>query len=119
MSGRQTYDIYRQVLCRSDVVISTAQHEFFGLAVAEAIAAGARPLLPDRLAYPEIVPDDLSSEFLYRGSLEDSLRSTLTQSRDDVHRYRQQTMEYVSKFSWRDVTPQYDSLIDEMLATTS
>ena len=119
LSGRQTYDIYRQVLCRSDVVISTAQHEFFGLAVAEAIAAGARPLLPDRLAYPEIVPDDLSSKFLYRGSLEDALRSTLTQSRDDVHRYRQQTMEYVSKFSWRDVTPQYDSLIDEMLATTS
>jgi len=119
LSGRQTYDIYRQVLCRSDVVISTAQHEFFGLAVAEAISAGARPLLPDRLAYPEILPDGLSSQFLYRGSLEDSLRSTLAQPRDEVHRYRQETMEYVSKFSWPTVAPKYDSLVDEMLEATS
>ena len=119
LSGRQTYDIYRQVLCRSDVVISTAKHEFFGLAVAEAIAAGARPLLPDRLAYPEIVPDGLSSKFLYRGSLEDSLRLTLAQSREGVHRYRQETMAYVSKFSWHAMAPQYDALIDEMLEATS
>ncbi len=119
LSGRQTYDIYRQVLCRSDVVISTAQHEFFGLAVAEAIAAGARPLLPDRLAYPEIVPHGSSSKFLYRGSLEDSLRVILAQPRDEVHRYRQETMEYVSKFSWRVIAPHYDSLIDEMLAAAS
>lgn len=46
---------YWQALCNADVFVSTATHEFFGLAAAEAIAAGLYPLLPDRLAYPELL----------------------------------------------------------------
>ncbi len=119
VSGTQTKEIYRQALCSSDLVVSTAQHEFFGLAIAEAIAAGARPVLPDRLAYPEIIPENLSSQFLYQGSLEEALRSTLTQSRDEIHRYRYATLEHISRFSWSKVAPKYDLLLDEMLAATS
>ena len=46
---------YWQALCEADVFVSTATHEFFGLAAAEAIAAGLSPLLPERLAYPELL----------------------------------------------------------------
>ncbi|MYM62556.1 DUF3524 domain-containing protein [Pseudomaricurvus sp. HS19] len=52
---------YRAWLASGDVVFSTAEHEFQGIAVQEAMAAGCLPLLPDRLAYPEWV----SREFLY------------------------------------------------------
>ena len=34
--------------------VSTARHEFYGLAVREAIAAGCHPLLPRRVVYPEL-----------------------------------------------------------------
>lgn len=44
---------YRQLLRECDVVLSTAAHDFQGLSVLEAVAAGCRPLLPDRLCYPE------------------------------------------------------------------
>lgn len=44
---------YLGALDRADVVLSTALHDFQGLAVAEAGARGCRPLVPDRLAYPE------------------------------------------------------------------
>ncbi|RDV37945.1 DUF3524 domain-containing protein [Bradymonadaceae bacterium TMQ3] len=40
-------------LRRCDVVVSTARHEFQGLAVQEAVALGCRPLLPARQAYPD------------------------------------------------------------------
>ena len=49
---------YLKRLAGCDWVLSTATHEFFGLAVAEALIAGCRPWLPDRLSYPELVPPD-------------------------------------------------------------
>jgi len=48
---------YWQWLSRADWVLSTARHEFFGIAVVEALLAGCLPWLPDRLSYREILPD--------------------------------------------------------------
>lgn len=45
---------YWELLSPIDVVVSTADHEFFGIAVCEAIWAGAVPVLPNRLSYPEL-----------------------------------------------------------------
>ena len=61
---------YRAVLQDADVFVATAIHEFFGVSAAEAISAGAYPLLPKRLAYPELIqlgdhPE--RREFLYEG----------------------------------------------------
>ncbi len=46
---------YWKALAEADLFVSTAKHEFFGLSAAEAIAAGTFPLLPNRLAYPELL----------------------------------------------------------------
>ena len=43
-------------LTACDWVLSTARHEFFGVAVVEALLAGCLPWLPDRLSYPELLP---------------------------------------------------------------
>ena len=52
-----TRDAYVELLQRSDIAVSTARHEFFGLAMLEATHHGAYPLVPDRLAYRELFPD--------------------------------------------------------------
>lgn len=50
-------EAYRQTLSTCDTVVSTARHEFFGIAILEAVAAGCLPLVPRRLAYPEVLGD--------------------------------------------------------------
>lgn len=52
-------DAYARLLASSDVAVSTAVNEFFGLAMVEAAYAGCLPLVPDRLAYPEIYPPEM------------------------------------------------------------
>lgn len=48
---------YDRLLSMADMVVSTALHDFQGLSMLEAMASGCVPLAPDRLAYPEYVPD--------------------------------------------------------------
>lgn len=54
--GRVDTDTYRGLLGRAGIAISTTRHEFQGLAMLEAASAGARPLVPDALCYPEQYP---------------------------------------------------------------
>jgi glycosyltransferase involved in cell wall biosynthesis len=49
-------DAYAALLASADVAVSTARNEFFGLAMVEACYAGCWPVVPDRLAYPELYP---------------------------------------------------------------
>ncbi|MCB9915239.1 MAG: DUF3524 domain-containing protein [Planctomycetes bacterium] len=51
----ESREAYAALLGTCDVVVSTARHEFYGISVLEALAAGATPLLPDRLSYPELL----------------------------------------------------------------
>jgi glycosyltransferase involved in cell wall biosynthesis len=58
---------YGALLRGADLVLSTALHEFQGLAVMEAVAAGCIPVVPDRLAYTELYPPGCR----YQSCLED------------------------------------------------
>jgi glycosyltransferase involved in cell wall biosynthesis len=54
--GRLPRDEYRDVVARAGIAVSTSNHEFQGISVLEAASAGARPLVPDALCYPELYP---------------------------------------------------------------
>ena len=103
---------YRQLLARADVVVSTARHDFFGLAVVEAMAAGALPVLPDRLSYPELLPPDLAARWLHPDGAAPTalLRRALTDHagrRADADAVRR----HVRRYSWPNVITRYDPLL--------
>jgi glycosyltransferase involved in cell wall biosynthesis len=57
----ESKDEYVTLLKKGDIVVSTAEHEFYGISIIEAVRAGCIPLLPNRLSYPELFP----AEYLY------------------------------------------------------
>jgi glycosyltransferase involved in cell wall biosynthesis len=54
-------DSYARLLGTCDLVVSTARHEFYGISLLEAVAAGCAPLAPRRLAYPETLTGGLAA----------------------------------------------------------
>ena len=48
---------YLALLDSSHIVLSTARHEFQGVAILEATQAGCIPVVPDDLAYKEFIPE--------------------------------------------------------------
>jgi len=69
---------YQQYLSQSSIVVSTAIHEFQGLAILEAVSAGAVPAVPDSLCYKE----QYSDVFRYKNgdshALVEAIQKTLT-----------------------------------------
>jgi glycosyltransferase involved in cell wall biosynthesis len=97
---------YARWLKCCDIVVSTAVHEFFGIAVVEAVRAGCRPLLPRRLSYPELFPDD----FLYgEGELLRRLRQEISKKE---RLPRDRALELTERFSWDTVAPEFRAWLE-------
>jgi len=84
---------YHALLRGADIVVATALHEFQGLAVLEAVAAGCLPAVPARQAYPEIYPaafhyashpKDPAAEALAAAALIRSLAADLAAGRAEL-----------------------------------
>ncbi|MFN2204132.1 MAG: DUF3524 domain-containing protein [Caldilineaceae bacterium] len=106
---------YAALLRDSSMVISTADHEFFGISVLEAISAGAYPLLPDRLSYPELIPEPLHSACLYGD--EDDLVDRATQILADRRAAPATLCDYVTThYDWPVVAQRYDDLLASVTA---
>jgi len=95
-------DEYAKWLRRGDIVVSTAKHEFFGIAVIEAVRAGCRPLLPNRLSYPEL----FSEKYLY-----DDDEAFHTRLKRDITRSRrlkeEEALRMTDRFGWDALLPRY------------
>jgi glycosyltransferase involved in cell wall biosynthesis len=112
-----TRDEYLRLLQRSAVVVSTTRHEFFGVGMVEALAAGCLPVAPRRFNYPALVPEALHQRYLWDD--EEGLRVALARAiagcaegsagvEDDRALLRSSAM----RFDWSRVAPEWDAALE-------
>jgi glycosyltransferase involved in cell wall biosynthesis len=115
----ESKDAYYDWLTQGAIVISTADQENFGISVVEAIRHGCAPLLPNRLSYPELIPEHLHTHFLYND--EDELYHKLLTLIEELPKqgnpWRERTAELaegMKRFSWINLIASYDREIEDL-----
>jgi len=98
---------YCHALRTSDVVLSTAVHEFQGLAMLEGAGYGCVPLAPDDLAYPEWIPEAL------RYGTDNPVAACVEKLSHWYHQGLPSTPN-VAPFEWRILSEQYKKSLMEV-----
>lgn len=105
---------YAEWLFSSDIIPVTSNQDFFGASAVAAIYCGCYPILPNRLAFPEIFPIELYPENFYHRFKE--LVEKLEWAIKNIEIIRGKNYsDKVEKYSWRCMAPQYDSRLENML----
>lgn len=109
---------YLKILRESHIAVSTALHDFQGVALQEAVAAGCLPVVPDRLSYPEFytatyryasIPEDSDAEVQ---ALTDHLMNRVGQHEQG----KLPAPPHLGCLSWDRMQPIYLKLLNEVAA---
>ncbi len=106
---------YLERLAAGHVFVSTARHEFFGLATLEALRTGLLPVLPADLAYPELLPPSEHARFLYRTEAElvPALARALATVRSGAERAaRERLLAWTDRFAWSQLAGRFDAVFE-------
>jgi glycosyltransferase involved in cell wall biosynthesis len=100
---------YAQWLHHADIIPMTSRQEFFGASLVEALYCGCYPLLPNRLTYPHLLPQETYPELFYQNF--DELVEKLTGALLSIETIRKQDFrQCVEQYSWQQMAPAYDTL---------
>ncbi len=113
-------ETYSQLLHSGDIVVSTATYEFFCVAIMEAIYCGCHPLVPNRLHYPELIPEHLQRPLLHA--------PVLYNNEDELFRHLRDLLSGKTKplpgaslktinrhLDWSEKAVEFDDLFDELV----
>ncbi len=114
-------ETYSRLLHSADIVVSTATYEFFCVAIMEAIYCGCHPLVPERLHYPELIPETLHRPLLHA--------PVMYNTEDELFRYLKDlltgetkplpkaTLQGINRhLDWSNKIREYDELFEELVS---
>jgi len=116
-----TYSEYIAWLHVADILPITSYHETFGISLMEAIHCGVKPLLPNRLSYPELVPCHTHPDLYYKD--QDDLIRKLKEYIDSFNKKSPTSpttsnLQHLSQpYSWEVMHDTYDDILEKLVKT--
>jgi glycosyltransferase involved in cell wall biosynthesis len=111
--------VYRTWLERGMVAVSTAIQENFGISIVEAAAGRCLPIVPDRLAYPEIIPERFHKTCLYKSDTE--LEEKLCWALNNPNAWRDKSKSLsaamVNRYAWKNRIDEFDRHMADLAAS--
>jgi len=105
---------YARWLWRSDVIPVTARQDFFGISVAEAVYCGCYPVLPARLAYPDLFPLPECRRLYYR-TMPQLVKRIREAMKHSVMPEKEDWARYIRPFDWSVMTDRYDDMLEKII----
>ncbi len=105
----ESFKEYASLLWKADICPITSIQDFFGISIAEAAYCNTQPLLPNRLAYPEIYKEDRS---LFYNNHDDLIIKTekLIIKKNMTHK----SSEIIKNYDWSNMINQYDLFFENL-----
>ena len=105
---------YAKLLWKSDIIPVTSNQEFFGASVMEAIYCDVQPILPTRLAYPELIPKEYHLDIFYNNETE-----LLIKIKNEILNIKKPKNRLIrkiaSRFDWQKIISNYDKVLSSIL----
>jgi len=108
-----SFEEYARWLWRSHMLPVTSNQDFFGISIMEAMYCRCVPILPRRLTYPELVPEDRFPEIFYdsREELLEKLEQFITNGLP----YSGNTFRQIAaRYDWNRMIHQYDDIFENL-----
>ena len=110
----ENFSEYAKWLWKADLLPITNNQDFFGGSVVESIYCDTYPILPNRLTYPELLPEELHNNHLYdnENELYDKVKDCIL----NINKIRKTKIrnEFI-KYDWTIMCPVYDKLFSSII----
>ena len=106
----ESFEEYAALVKSAHILPVTSRQDFFGGSVVEAMYCGVYPLLPDRLAFPEHVPERYHGQLVYQSDAEllEKLRKLLRLPEMLPAESRANITQGTNRYDWNHIASRYD-----------
>lgn len=112
---QKSRDQYNAILHRSHIVVSSALHDFQGVAIQEAMQAGCIPVVPNRVAYTEYIPGELRYSVGSEEEEIDQLANLLRTTAESLRFYKTLKSRLSERYLSFYIKQEYATLFDRLL----
>ena len=108
----ETFDEYAHLLSQGDILPITSVQDFFGISAVEGAYSGAQPILPQRLAFPEVFDFENNKSLFY--NTDEEFVEMLADRVSNAPQNKFKNSELL-KYDWTKLIPKYDHFFEECL----